>query len=70
MLPKLKLTESEIRDILSQHGVKTNTLVEQTQNYSTVDIQNWLNTNKSAGLDPDNKMGILTVRAIKNALMG
>ena len=70
MLPKLKLTESEIRDILSQHGVKTNMLVEQTKNYSTVDIQNWLNTNKSAGLEPDNKMGILTVKAIKNALMG
>jgi hypothetical protein len=35
MLPKIKLTESEIRDILSKHGVKTNVLVEQTQNYST-----------------------------------
>ena len=70
MLPKLKLTESEIRDILSKHGVRTNVLVEQTQNYTTLDIQNWLNTNKSAGLDPDGKMGILTVKAIKNALMG
>ena len=70
MLPKLKLTESEIRDILSQHGVKTNVLVEQTQNYSTLDIQNWLNSNKNAGLDPDGKIGILTVKAIKNALMG
>jgi len=70
MLPKLKLTESEIRDILSQHGVKTNMIVEETQNYSVVDIQNWLNDNKSAGLEPDNKMGILTVKAIKNALMG
>jgi hypothetical protein len=70
MLPKIKLTESEIRDILSQHGVKTNVLVEQTQNYSILDIQNWLNSNKNAGLDPDGKMGILTVKAIKNALMG
>lgn len=70
MLPKLKLTESEIRNILSQHGVKTNVLVEQTQNYSTLDIQNWLNSNKNAGLDPDGKIGILTVKAIKNALMG
>ena len=70
MLPKIKLTESEIRDILSQHGVKTNVLVEQTQNYTTVDIQNWLNSNKNAGLDVDGKMGILTVKAIKNALMG
>jgi lysozyme family protein len=70
MLPKIKLTESEIRDILSQHGVKTNVLVEQTQNYSTLDIQNWLNSNKNAGLDPDGKIGILTVKAIKNALMG
>ena len=70
MLPKLKLTESEIRDILSQHGVKTNVLVEQTQNYTTADIQNWLNSNKNAGLDVDGKMGILTVTAIKNALMG
>ena len=70
MLPKIKLTESEIRNILSQHGVKTNVLVEQTQNYSTLDIQNWLNSNKNAGLDPDGKIGILTVKAIKNALMG
>ena len=70
MLPKIKLTESEIRDILSKHGVKTNVLVEQTQNYSILDIQNWLNSNKNAGLDPDGKMGILTVKAIKNALMG
>ena len=70
MLPKIKLTESEIRDILSQHGVKTNVLVEQTQDYSTADIQNWLNSNKNAGLDVDGKMGILTVKAIKNALMG
>jgi hypothetical protein len=70
MLPKIKLTESEIRDILSQHGVKTNVLVEQTQNYTTADIQNWLNSNKNAGLDVDGKMGILTVTAIKNALMG
>ena len=70
MLPKIKLTESEIRDILSQHGVKTNVLVEQTQNYSTLDIQNWLNSNKNAELDPDGKIGILTVKAIKNALMG
>jgi len=70
MLPKIKLTESEIRDILSQHGVKTNVLVEQTQNYSILDIQNWLNSNKNAGLDPDGRMGILTVKAIKNALMG
>ena len=51
MLHKLKLTESEIRDILSKHGVKTNVLVEETQNYTILDIQNWLNTNKSAGLD-------------------
>ena len=70
MLPKIKLTESEIRDILSKHGVKTNVLVEQTQDYSTADIQNWLNSNKNAGLDVDGKMGILTVTAIKNALMG
>jgi hypothetical protein len=70
MLPKIKLTESEIRDILSKHGVKTNLLVEQTQNYTTADIQNWLNSNKNAGLDVDGKMGILTVKAIKNALMG
>ena len=70
MLPKLKLTESEIRDILTKHGVKTNVLVEQTQDYTTSDIQNWLNSNKSAGLDPDGKIGILTVKAIKNALMG
>jgi hypothetical protein len=70
MLPKIKLTESEIRDILSQHGVKTNLLVEQTQNYTTADIQNWLNSNKNAGLDVDGKMGILTVKAIKNALIG
>ena len=70
MLPKIKLTESEIRNILSKHGVKTNVLVEQTQNYSTLDIQNWLNSNKNAGLDPDGKIGILTVKAIKNALMG
>ena len=67
MLPKIKLTESEIRNILSQHGVKTNILVEQS-NYTTADIQSWLNTNKSAGLDVDGKMGILTLRAIKNAL--
>jgi len=70
MLPKIKLTESEIRDILSKHGVKTNVLVEQTQNYTTADIQNWLNSNKNAGLDVDGKLGILTVKAIKNALMG
>jgi hypothetical protein len=70
MLPKIKLTEIEIRDILSQHGVKTNVLVEQTQNYTTVDIQNWLNSNKNAGLDVDGKLGILTVKAIKNALIG
>jgi hypothetical protein len=70
MLPKIKLTESEIRDILSQHGVKTNLLVEQTQDYTTADIQNWLNSNKNAGLDVDGKMGILTVKAIKNALIG
>ena len=70
MLPKLKLTESEIRDILSKHGVKTNVLVEQTQNYTTADIQNWLNSNKNAGLNVDGKLGILTVKAIKNALMG
>jgi hypothetical protein len=70
MLPKIKLTESEIRDILSKHGVKTNLLVEQTQNYTTADIQNWLNSNKNAGLDVDGKMGILTVKAIKNALIG
>ena len=70
MLPKIKLTESEIRDILSKHGVKTNVLDEQTQNYTTADIQNWLNSNKNAGLDVDGKMGILTVTAIKNALMG
>ena len=70
MLPKIKLTESEIRDILSKHGVKTNVLVEQTQNYTIADIQNWLNSNKNAGLDVDGKMGILTVKAIKNALMG
>jgi hypothetical protein len=70
MLPKIKLTESEIRDILSQHGVKTNVLVEQTQNYTTVDIQNWLNSNKNAGLNVDGKLGILTVKAIKNALIG
>jgi|TARA_R110000868_G_scaffold28915_2_gene107680 hypothetical protein len=67
MLPKIKLTESEIRNILSQHGVKTNILVEQS-NYTTADIQSWLNSNKSAGLDVDGKMGILTLRAIKNAL--
>jgi hypothetical protein len=70
MLPKIKLTESEIRDILSKHGVKTNVLVEQTQNYTTADIQNWLNSNKNAGLVVDGKLGILTVKAIKNALMG
>jgi lysozyme family protein len=70
MLPKLKLTESEIRDILNKHGVKTNVLVEQTQDYSTSDIQNWLNSNKGAGLDPDGKIGPLTLKAIKNALMG
>jgi lysozyme family protein len=52
---------------LSQHGVKTNILVEQS-NYTTADIQSWLNSNKSAGLDVDGKMGILTLRAIKNAL--
>jgi hypothetical protein len=67
MLPKIKLTESEIRDILSQHGVKTNILVEQS-NYTTVDIQSWLNSNKRAGLSVDGKMGILTLKAIKNAL--
>jgi len=67
MLPKIKLTESEIRDILSQHGVKTNILVEQS-NYTTADIQSWLNSNKRAGLDVDGKMGILTLKAIKNAL--
>lgn len=67
MLPKIKLTESEIRNILSQHGVKTNILVEEN-NYTTADIQSWLNSNKSAGLDVDGKMGILTLRAIKNAL--
>jgi hypothetical protein len=67
MLPKIKLTESEIRNILSQHGVKTNILVEQS-NYTTADIQSWLNSNKSAGLDVDGKMGILTLKAIKNAL--
>jgi hypothetical protein len=55
---------------LSKHGVKTNVLVEQTQNYTTADIQNWLNSNKNAGLDPDNKLGPLTIKAIKNALMG
>jgi hypothetical protein len=70
MLPKIKLTESEIRSILSQHGVKTNVLVEQTQNYTTADIQNWLNSNKKAGLDPDGKIGPLTLKAIKNALIG
>jgi hypothetical protein len=67
MLPKIKLTESEIRNILSQHGVKTNILVEQS-NYTTVDIQSWLNSNKRAGLDVDGKLGILTLKAIKNAL--
>ena len=67
MLPKIKLTESDIRNILSQHGVKTNILVEQS-NYTTADIQSWLNSNKSAGLDVDGKMGILTLKAIKNAL--
>jgi hypothetical protein len=50
MLHKLKLTESEIRDILSKHGVKTNVLVEETQNYTILDIQNWLNTNNASGL--------------------
>jgi hypothetical protein len=70
MLPKLKLTESEIRDILNKHGVNSNVLVEQTQDYSTLDIQNWLNSNKNAGLDPDNKIGPLTLKSIKNALMG
>jgi lysozyme family protein len=45
-------------------------LVEQTQNYTTADIQNWLNSNKNAGLNVDGKLGILTVKAIKNALMG
>ena len=67
MLPKIKLTESEIRNILSQHSVKTNILVEQS-NYTTVDIQSWLNSNKRAGLDVDGKLGILTLKAIKNAL--
>ena len=67
MLPKIKLTESDIRNILSQHGVKTNILVEQS-NYTTADIQSWLNSNKRAGLDVDGKIGILTLRAIKNAL--
>ena len=67
MLPKIKLTESEIRNILSQHSVKTNILVEQS-NYTTADIQSWLNSNKRAGLDVDGKMGILTLKAIKNAL--
>jgi hypothetical protein len=67
MLPKIKLTESEIRYILSQHGVKTNILVEEN-NYTTADIQSWLNSNKRAGLVPDGKMGVLTLRAIKNAL--
>lgn len=67
MLPKIKLTESEIRNILIQHGVKTNILVEQS-NYTTADIQSWLNSNKRAGLDVDGKMGILTLKAIKNAL--
>ena len=67
MLPKIKLTESEIRNILSQHGVKTNILVEQS-NYTTVDIQSWLNSNKRAGLNVDGKLGILTLKAIKNAL--
>ena len=70
MLPKLKLTESEIRDILNKHGVNTNVLAEQTQNYTTLDIQNWLNSNKKAGLSPDGKIGPLTLKAIKNALMG
>jgi hypothetical protein len=67
MLPKIKLTESEIRNILSQHGVKTNILVEQS-NYTTADIQSWLNSNKRAGLNVDGKLGILTLKAIKNAL--
>jgi len=67
MLPTIKLTESEIRNILSQHGVKTNILVEQS-NYTTADIQSWLNSNKRAGLSVDGKMGILTLKAIKNAL--
>jgi lysozyme family protein len=35
-----------------------------------LDIQNWLNSNKKAGLDPDGKIGPLTLKAIKNALMG
>jgi len=70
MLPKIKLTESEIRNILSKHGVKTNVLLEGTQDYSTVNIQNWLNSNKNAGLDPDGKIGPLTLKAIKNALIG
>jgi len=70
MLTKLKLTESEIRDILNKHGVKSNVISEQTQNYTTLDIQNWLNSNKKAGLDPDGKIGPLTLKAIKNALMG
>ncbi len=69
MLPKIKLTESEIRHILSQHGVKTNILVEEN-NYTTADIQSWLNSNKRAGLDVDGKLGILTIKAIKNVLMG
>ena len=67
MLATIKLTESEIINILSQHGVKTNILVEQS-NYTTVDIQSWLNSNKRAGIDVDGKMGILTLKAIKNAL--
>jgi peptidoglycan hydrolase-like protein with peptidoglycan-binding domain len=70
MLHKLKLTESEIRDILSKHGVKRNVLVEQTQDYTILDIQNWLNTNKSAGLNPDGKFGPLTAKAIKKAIIG
>lgn len=70
MLPKIKLTESEIRDILQKHGVKRNILTEQAKDYSTLDIQNWLNSNKGAGLNPDNKIGPLTLKAIKNALMG
>jgi lysozyme family protein len=45
-------------------------LVEQTQNYTTADIQNWLNSNKNTGLDVDGKIGPLTLKAIKNALIG
>jgi peptidoglycan hydrolase-like protein with peptidoglycan-binding domain len=45
-------------------------LVEETQNYTILDIQNWLNTNKNAGLNPDGKFGPLTAKAIKNAIIG